>query len=127
MINKKLMVYGFHKEEEQNLLLIGYKSKSKLIRVNEGMVKLPLLDILEGKELESKEVGCDECSLNNNEKFIVFHNFSQRELNETISLIRKHRDLRCILAVTTAANLNWTFEQLMSHLVEEREQLRGNR
>ena len=120
--NKCLLIYGF--DITQQVILdkiladfdsINYKTILK------GMVNMKLKDILEDMKFEIYSSDLPE-----NEKVILFNNFSDEELNRMVVSLRSKFDNPPILAVITTTSSEWTFKELILHLVKEREFLKQN-
>lgn len=108
--NKCILAYGLSEDELQSLNELNYK----VIEIRPEMIKMTVKDVLDGLRFEI---------INNNpikEKVIIYNNFPEIKLRETIALTRE-RIQGGILAMVTPNSINWTFEYLISHLIEERE------
>lgn len=117
--NKLLLLYGFSEEEIvffDNLLREISVPSYRIIEPS--MANMKLKDIIEGLKLDTynKELP--------NEKIVLFNNFTDTELNESIKKIRSESSLKPILAIVTPTSINWEFHYLVEHLIEEREQAR---
>ena len=55
------------------------------------------------------------------ENVVLFNNFSDEELDKIIFFIRDCVDQNPIMAVITPTSIEWTFEYLLKHLIDERE------
>lgn len=106
---KSLLIFGYSKEEIEKL----ENSYSTIVISNE-MANMKLKEIIEGFKFESNEKELPR------EKVVILNNFSDKELPEIIKLI-KSIDPETILAVVTPTSINWTFNDLLEHLIEERE------
>lgn len=114
--NKKILIYGF--ESEQKSLLRNFSEKSNLpepLNVEQEIGRMTIGDILSGLKIEV----CN-CILPK-EKTIIFNNFSDEELDKAIKFIKDKFSPLPIIAVVTEMSINWTFEYLLKHLIEERE------
>ena len=108
--NKCILAYGLSEDELQSLNELNYK----VIEIRPEMIKMTVKDVLDGLRFEI---------INNNpikEKVIIYNNFPEIKLRETIALTRE-RIQGGILAMVTPNSINWTFEYLISHLIEERQ------
>lgn len=110
--NKTALIYGFD-ETEQNILSKIFNGKYKV--VEETMGKMKIGDILNGIRLEVYN-----CNLPS-EKIVLFNNFEDEELKQVIRTIKVSIQPAPIFAVVTNTSIDWTFEYLLEHLVEERE------
>lgn len=114
--NKTILIFGFDAEEKQimhDLLEKGYLPDYKV--VEESMGKMKIKDILEGLKLDVYN-----CRIKQ-EKVILFNNLNDEELEKSIKELRNSLKSKPILAVITEISINWTFEDLLEHLMEERE------
>ena len=108
--NKCILVYGLTKDEIQwlNDLMGG------VINISPDMCEMTVKEVLEGLRFEI---------INNNpikEKAIIYNNFPESELREAIALTRT-KIKGGVLAMVTPNSINWTFNYLINHLIEERE------
>lgn len=114
--DKMILIYGLNEQESNTFKKIASEynlPKHKIIRNDMG--KMTIRDILNGLNLEVFNVNLPE------EKIILFNNFTDEQLKYTINLIRGTFDFSPILAVITPTSIEWTFENLLEHLIEERE------
>ncbi|GAA0086082.1 DUF3783 domain-containing protein [Clostridium sp. MB05] len=108
--NKCILAYNIPEKELNILKEEGFK----LIVISHDMVEMTIRDILNGLKFET---------FNQNirmESVILFNNFSDDELNKTIKSIRQ-KFKGGILATVTPTSMEWKFNYLVEHLVEERE------
>lgn len=108
--NRCILAYGLSEEELRSLSELNHK----IIEIKPDMIQMTLKDVLNGLRFEI---------INNNpikEKVIIYNNFPEVTLRETIALTRE-RIQGGILAIVTPNSINWTFEYLIGHLIEERE------
>lgn len=114
--NKTILIFGFDEEEKQimhDLIEKGNIPDYKV--VEESMGKMKIKDILEGFKLDVYN-----CRLQQ-EKVILFNNLNDEELENSIKKLRNSLKSKPILAVITETSINWTLEDLLGHLIEERE------
>lgn len=107
--NRGLIIYGLSDIEKQSLkgLELNYRV------VKEDMLSMKIKDIIEGLQISIYDENIPK------EKIILFNNYSDNELKETINLVRTVVE-DGILAVVTPVSENWTFGYLIEHLIEER-------
>lgn len=108
--NKCILAYNIPEKELQVLK----EERAKLIIISTEMVEMTINDILSGLRFET---------FNSNprkESVILFNNFSDEELKESIKSIRQ-KVKGGILAIITPTSIGWKFNYLVEHLVEERE------
>lgn len=112
--NKLILIFGFDEEEKakiSELMLINNLPKQKVI--SDNMIKMKVNNIIEGIELPTVNKRIIQ------EKVVLFNNLEDVELEKCISILKS--DFKgLIFAVTTPTSINWTFEQLLNHLIEER-------
>jgi hypothetical protein len=120
--NKCILIYGFEIAEQitLNKILTDFGSMTYKT-IQKGMANMKLKDILEGMKFEIYSKDLPE-----NEKVILFNNFSDEELNKMIVSLRNKFNKPPILAIITATSSEWTFKELILHLVKEREFLKQN-
>ena len=114
--NKMMIIYGFDENERKVLDKIVNENKlPKSKRVTKEHANMKLKDIILGSQFKS---------LNSNmpdEKVIVFNEFSEEQLESAITNIRFNFKQMPILAVVTENSIDWSFDYLVEHLMEERE------
>ncbi|MDT8716748.1 DUF3783 domain-containing protein [Clostridium sp. 19966] len=114
--NKCMLIYGFTDDEKEILnAIIKDVKESKLIEISETMTLMTLKDIINGLKIDVVSGSVPD------EKVIIFNNYSDEELEATIKAIRTNLKSRPIMAVVTETSINWTFSDLIKHLIEERE------
>lgn len=119
MVNeKKVLVYGLDAEEMAKMK----KSNIKLLPVNETMLNMKVFDIL----AEKNEAG-EPNDRFKGEKILVFNAIPDMQLKLLIDLTKRVIKKKPILAVVTETSIEWSFEQLVEHLVEEREWHKSNK
>lgn len=110
---KILLVYNLSDKEKKGLI----EAKYKVRLINEENSGGTLSEIIDGKMIAHR--GKDLKDI----KMIIYSGFGiDDELKEVITHIRKNIVFGSIMAVTTKTNLNWTFDYLMEHLLEEKEE-----
>lgn len=108
--NKCILAYGVP-ENEFNILK---EHGVKIIVISPEMLEMTIKDILNGLKFETFNLQQGKQSV------ILFNNFPDEELRETIVKIRQ-RFKGGILATVTETSINWKFNYLIEHLIEERE------
>lgn len=111
-----ILIYGLNEQETNTLEKIASEynlPKYKIIKSDMGKMKIK--DILNGLKLEAFNTNLLK------EKVILFNNFTDIELKYTINIVRETFSFSPILAVITPTSIEWTFENLLKHLIEERE------
>ncbi|NEZ47658.1 DUF3783 domain-containing protein [Clostridium niameyense] len=123
MNNEKIMlIYGFI-EDELNIFdyLCNEFKLPKYKIIKKDMAKMKVRDLLEGINLPVVNSKIPE------EKVVLFNNFSDKELQKCIRSIKNNLESMPIMAIITDTSINWTFEYLIEHLVEEREWFKEHR
>ncbi|GAA0726177.1 DUF3783 domain-containing protein [Clostridium malenominatum] len=115
--NKCILIYGFT-EEDKILLENLFKSKGfpSYTEIEENMCNMTINDIIDGLKL-----GVFNVHNLPKEKVILFNNLSDLELDSCIKSLRGVFSPQPILAVVTPTSIDWTFKNLLEHLIEERE------
>lgn len=108
--NKCILAYNVPEREVDILKEQGFK----LIIISPEMVEMTIKDILSGLRFETVNSNLGK------ESIILFNNFPDEELRETIIRIRQ-KFKGGILATVTEASISWKFNYLAKHLIEERE------
>ncbi len=113
--NKIMLVYGFDEEKETLEHIVKKENLPNYKVIEESMGRMKIKDIIDSLKLEVYD-----CRLPK-EKVILFNNFDDEELDNTINIITSSIKPMPILAVITENSIEWTFEYLLEHLIEERE------
>lgn len=108
--NKCILVYGLDDEELEKLRTANLK----LIQVTPEMAAMKINDIVGGLRILTHNENMPK------EKLVLFNNCESQELYILIRFIR-NIIAKVILATVTQLTNEWTFEYLLSHLIEERE------
>lgn len=120
--DRAMLIYGLGLEEKE--ILNGIMDKFKLPQyktINKYMADMKIKDIVAGLKFETYTGTLNE------EKTILFNNFSDADINKTIKAIRESIKESIIMAVITPTSANWTFKYLLEHLIEEREWFRTHK
>lgn len=115
--NKSILVYGFTEKDKTNLeKLLSSNDLPNYREIEKNMCNMTINDILNGLKIEVFNIqNLPE------EKVILFNNLSDAELDRAISSVRGVFSPQPILAVVTPTSSEWTFKDLLEHLIEERE------
>ena len=109
-----VMLYNFNAKEVVNLKnicrIFGIKDVEVLSRKNACS---KVSDVIDGVISSSDEEGV-------NQKAIVFNNVNHARVNGLIDGLKKFRSGRPLMAFVTEDNVNWTFNNLLLNLLEER-------
>lgn len=110
---KVLLAYNLSSDEKEGLKEAGYNLRI----INENNSGGTLLEIIEGKTIAHSGKNLKDI------KMIIYSGFGiDDELKEVITFIRKNIVFGSIMAVTTKTNLKWSFDYLMEHLLEEKDE-----
>jgi len=114
--NKKMLIYGFDKNDIALIdELIIKNSVPNYVVIENSMISMKIKDILKGLKIDV----FTEKSFS--ERVILFNNLSDKELNISIKEVSGVLNPRPILAVITPTSIEWDAAYLIEHLVEERE------
>lgn len=121
--NKKcIFLYGFDSDQISKISEVINKEKLPGYKIiTKAMGKMKLKDIVDGLRFEMQDNNLPD------EQLILFNNLDDKELDTAIHGIRSSIGNKPLLAVITATSVEWSFESLLSHLIEEREWFRKNR
>lgn len=119
MINeKKILFFGLDSDEVSKM----EKSNIKLVPVDNTMLGMKVRDIV----LEKREESTPNDRFKG-EKILVFNEVPDVQLKLIIDLTKRVIKKKPILAVVTETSVEWNFEQLVEHLIEEREWHKTNK
>ena len=107
---KTLLVYGLTKEEIQKIAL----KTERVTEITANMADTKIIDILNRVKKNVSEAELPD------EKVIIFNKYTDSELQKKVKFIRNKID-NPVLAVVTPTSMNWTFKDLLEHLIAERE------
>lgn len=114
--NKIMLIYGFSEKDKKILLeIIQDNNLPKYKIIEKSMAKMKIQDIIMGFEFDIFNSSMPD------EKLILFNNFEDNELDKAINEIKSKMDKSIILAAVTPTSINWTFEELLNHLEQEKE------
>jgi len=114
--NKMMLIYGFDAKDRYTLDNIIKKAKLPSYRVvDKTMAKMTVKNMLDGLRFELGNITVPD------ERVILFNNFSDYEIDIAINLIKDSLETMPIFAAVTPMSINWEFNYLLNHLVEERE------
>ena len=109
--NKMLLVYGLSSEEMNHLKGTNLTIKE----ITSEMTSMKIGQIIEGLKFQVYDKSLPQ------EKVVLFNNFSDEDLNIGIKFVRAIIGREAIMAVVTPTSIEWTFDYLLEHLMEERE------
>lgn len=114
--NKKcILVYSLTNEELEELK----KANLEVIVITDDMADMKLDDIIGGLKILNYNDRLPE------QKLMLFNNFDEKLLMKSIKEVRAVVT-GGILATVTPTSIEWTFEYLLNHLIEEREWIATN-
>ena len=106
-----LLVYGLSSEEMNHLKGTNLTIKE----ITSEMTSMKIGQIIEGLKFEIYNKTLPQ------EKVVLLNNFSDEDLNIGIKFVRAIIGREGIMAVVTPTSIDWTFDYLLEHLMEERE------
>ena len=123
MVNDKIILfYGFNEEDREKLeTTIKKHINTNVIEISKSMGGMKLSDILEGKKAQVFNKTLPE------EKVVIFNNYSDSEVESALKDIKLKLDKMPILAAVTETSLNWKFDYLLQHLIQEKEWFRNKK
>lgn len=107
---KTLLVYGLTKEEIQKIAL----KTERVAEITTDMADTKIVDILNRVKKDASHANLPD------EKVIIFNKYTDSEIQKKVKFIRNKID-NPVLAVVTPTSMNWTFKDLLEHLIAERE------
>lgn len=115
-----MMIYGFNPQEMKHIQNISRMTGIKdCIIIGKEETQTVLKEILDGNMTKSEPKTLA--------KTIVFNQIPSSRINAFIEGIKKCRMARPLIAVVTETSINWTFDELINHLQEERRAVSANR
>ncbi|MGL5316473.1 MAG: DUF3783 domain-containing protein [Peptostreptococcaceae bacterium] len=113
-----IMIYNFNSKEVANLKnicrLFGIKDIQVLSTKNADS---KIVDIINNEIVNTDEQGI-------NQKAIIFNNINSTKVSGLLDSLKKFRMNRPLTAMVTEDNVNWTVNNLLLNLLEEREALK---
>jgi CRISPR/Cas system-associated endonuclease Cas3-HD len=113
--NKLVLIYGFNEEEIVNIgEVILANEIAKLKVIDSGMTTMKIGNIIEGLKIPTANKKVSD------QKVILFNNLEDEELQKSITTLKPIAKADTIFAVVTATSIEWEFQELLEHLIEER-------
>jgi CRISPR/Cas system-associated endonuclease Cas3-HD len=113
--NKLVLIYGFNEEEIFNIgEVILANEIAKLKVIDSGMTTMKIGNIIEGLKIPTANKKVSD------QKVILFNNLEDEELQKSITTLKPIAKADTIFAVVTATSIEWEFQELLEHLIEER-------
>lgn len=112
--DKCILTFGLSDEELEALR----KKDIKVIEITNEMSEMTIKDIIYGLRILKYNSKLPK------EKAILFNNYADDEIRLTIKSVREVVT-GGVLAAVTPNSVEWTFEYLLNHLIEEREWFRN--
>lgn len=114
--NKSIITYGLNNDENK---FIDYISNNKNFSshkiIEKSMTGMNLKDIINKSTNSNKEVKIPD------EKVILFNNLDNDELSSLMKEIKGRFLNSPIFAVVTKTSIEWSFDYLVEHLMQEKE------
>lgn len=107
--NRCVLAYGFNEEEIRKLKI--YVTGIRIVTA--GMSEMKIRDITDGIKIET--YSNEEIE----EKVIIFNSYPESEIKTSIKKLRQTFP-GVILAVVTPVSIEWSFRELLAHLLEEK-------
>jgi putative cell wall-binding protein len=122
MNNEKiLLIHGFDYDEQLKLNEVLKENNLPLYKViDETIVNLTIEEILINKEAGIVSTPVQK------EKVVLFNQCSDEEIKTTMRAIKACYSQKPIFAVVTPTSINWKFDYLLEHLMEERSRFEKN-
>ncbi len=121
----RILVYGFSAEEQrridEGLASLGVPPALKARPEQGGVV---LRRILAG---QSPEAAAETAGKVGRKPLVLFHNISDSGVRALLGFFREKARGRPLFAVSTPTSLDWTLEELLAHLEQERAALEEDR
>ncbi len=115
----KLLVWNYSPEEKAKLDgFLREIGAPTAVTIEQTQGYLPLREIIEGHALPGEV-------LETNEKVILFHDLPQKGVLFLIQVFKQTDLPRPIYAVVTEHSIEWPFNELLEHLIEERDRMEG--
>jgi hypothetical protein len=125
----RILVYGFSAEDQrridEGLASLGVPPALKARRPEQG--GLVLRRVLAGESPAAPEREASPAEGGTREPLVLFHNISDSGVRALLGFFREAARGRPIFAVSTPTSLDWTLEELVVHLLEERTALEEGR
>lgn len=112
--NKCILVYGLNDKELADISNAGFKLKI----ISKEMINMKIKDIIMGLKIETVNENYPS------EKVFLFNNYEDKVLQTSVKIVRSIVK-GGILAVVTPTSSDWTFKYLSTHLIEERDYIKG--
>lgn len=113
--DKLILIYGFNQEEIVKIgEIILNNDFEKFKVIDSTMATMKIGDIIEGFKIPT--VGKTIAD----QKVILFNNLEDEELQKTLTTLKEKIDSNTIFAVVTQTSIEWTFDGLLEHLMEEK-------
>ncbi len=113
--DKLILIYGFNQEEIVKIgEIILNNDFEKFKVIDSTMATMKISDIIQGFQIPT--VG----KTIQNQKVILFNNLEDEQLQKTLINLKQNIDSSTIFAVVTQTSMEWTFDGLLEHLMEEK-------
>jgi hypothetical protein len=114
----RLLVWGFTNDEKSELdAALKEVQAPPAMTIEKSQGHMPLKEILFTDHRGDSE-------LVNNEKVVLFYNIPQKGIAFLMSLFKQKGLPRPIFAMVTEHSIQWTFDKLLEHLIEEKEEMK---
>ncbi len=116
---KSIIAYGFSKEEKYLIEMLKTRHKAKkCIYLTDSLMDSTLNGILNDAFIESDGLKLPK------EKILLFDQFSDQEFLVIADIIKNTIKGSPIVETVKSIYINWSFRDLMRHLIQEREEFK---
>jgi len=116
----KILTFGYTEEEQKRideyLSEIGVPPPTRLEKRHGSVV---IGDILREGAIGTEEFDCPE-------RLVLFYNLSEAGVRSLMRVFKSLEIPRPIFAIVTKTSITWTLQQLMEHLIEEKQAHEGS-
>ena len=113
----RLLVWNYESEEKSRLDAILAETKAPpAVRIHKSQGYLTLREIIHTNAQSEQELTSDE-------KLLLFYNIPHKGVLFLINTFKQTDLPRPIYAVVTEHSIEWPFNELLEHLVEERDRM----
>ncbi|WP_026881796.1 DUF3783 domain-containing protein [Clostridium akagii] len=113
--DKLILIYGFNQEEIVKIgEIILNNDFEKFKVIDNSMATMKIGDIIQGLEIPTLGKTIPD------QKVILFNNLEDEQLQKTLVTLKEKIGNDTIFAVVTQTSIEWTFDGLLEHLMEEK-------
>jgi hypothetical protein len=113
-MSARVYAFGFTQEEESRInALFAEMGIPEIVRIGKQQGSVTLRDIIEQGRIGDSETELDE-------RIVLFHEVSEKGVYALMQSIKSIEVPKPIFAVVTEHSIEWTFEELAHHLLQEK-------